>query len=63
MADRKRIVFASGNVGKAREIRAMFAELFADEVELLLQAELGIESVEETGKTFAANALLKAAQV
>ena len=40
MATKKRIVFASGNAGKAREIRAMFTELFGDDVELLLQAEL-----------------------
>jgi len=52
----KRIVFASGNAGKVREISAMLG----DSVELVLQAELGIEGAEETGKTFAENALLKA---
>ena len=56
----QRIVFASGNAGKAREIGAMFADLFGDRVELVLQAELGIESIEETGQTFTENALLKA---
>ncbi|MEJ2139552.1 MAG: RdgB/HAM1 family non-canonical purine NTP pyrophosphatase [Gammaproteobacteria bacterium] len=56
----QRIVFASGNAGKAREIRALFAELYGDAVELVLQGDLGIESVEETGTTFLENALLKA---
>ncbi|MDB4307950.1 RdgB/HAM1 family non-canonical purine NTP pyrophosphatase [Gammaproteobacteria bacterium] len=56
----RQIVFASGNAGKAREIRALFRELFGSDVELLLQGELGVESVEETGVTFRENALLKA---
>jgi XTP/dITP diphosphohydrolase len=51
-----RIVFASANPGKVREIKAMLG----DDVELVLQGELGIESVEETGTTFTDNALLKA---
>jgi XTP/dITP diphosphohydrolase len=52
----KKIVFATGNAGKVREMRAMLG----DDVELILQAELGIDSVEETGLTFTENALLKA---
>jgi XTP/dITP diphosphohydrolase len=60
MNEAKRIVFASGNAGKAREIRALFDELFGASVELLLQGDLGITEVEETGRTFAENALLKA---
>jgi XTP/dITP diphosphohydrolase len=56
MAGIQRLVFASANAGKAREIQA----LLGDDVELLLQGELGIESIEETGTTFAENALLKA---
>lgn len=60
MNEIKRIVFASGNPGKAREIRAMFHELFEGGVELVLQSDLGIAEVEETGLTFADNALLKA---
>ncbi len=56
MANRQRIVFASANAGKAREIAA----LLGDRYEVVLQTELGIDSVEETGSTFAANSLLKA---
>ncbi len=56
----RQIVFASGNAGKAREICALFKELFGSDVELLLQGQLGVESVEETGVTFRDNALLKA---
>ncbi len=55
-ANRQRIVFASGNVGKAREIEAMLGEDFA----VVLQGDLGIDPVEETGATFAANSRLKA---
>ncbi len=56
MADRPRIVLASGNAGKAREIEA----LLGDRYEVILQGDLGIESVAETGTTFEANSLLKA---
>ena len=52
----QRIVFASGNAGKVKEISAMLG----DAVQLVLQAELDIEGAEETGTTFAENALLKA---
>ncbi|MGI9289808.1 MAG: RdgB/HAM1 family non-canonical purine NTP pyrophosphatase [Gammaproteobacteria bacterium] len=51
-----KIVFASGNAGKVREIKAMLG----DAVELILQGDLGIEGAEETGTTFTENALLKA---
>ncbi len=50
---RWRIVFASRNVGKAAEVGALLPE-----VELL--GGLDGPSVEETGETYAANALLKA---
>jgi len=60
MTQTKRIVFASGNSGKAREIRAMFQALFGNSLELILQGDLGITAAEETGLSFADNALLKA---
>ncbi len=53
----KKIVLASGNAGKIREIAELFSEL---EIEIAAQGDLGIESPEETGKTFVENALLKA---
>ena len=56
----RRVVFASGNQGKAREVRALFLDLFGSDVELVLQTELGVPSIPETGSTFRANALLKA---
>ncbi|MGH8253157.1 MAG: RdgB/HAM1 family non-canonical purine NTP pyrophosphatase [Steroidobacteraceae bacterium] len=52
-----RVVLATANPGKQRE----FATLLAPRgFELVLQSELGIDSVEETGNTFEDNALLKA---
>ncbi len=53
----KRIVLASGNVGKAREISEMLAN---HRIEVLPQSALNIIEVEETGLTFVENALLKA---
>lgn len=53
----QRVVLASGNAGKQRELRALLAPLG---IEVLLQSDFGIESCEETGDTFEANALLKA---
>ena len=56
-SDKKmRLVVASGNKNKLREI----AEIFTD-FEVVSQKEMGFdEDVEETGKTFAENALIKA---
>jgi len=51
------IVLASGNPGKLRELAGLFADL---DIEIIPQQSLGIESPEETGKTFVDNALLKA---
>lgn len=53
----QRVVLASGNVGKLREISVLLAPLG---LELVTQSALGIESAAETGTTFMANALLKA---
>jgi XTP/dITP diphosphohydrolase len=53
----KRVVLASANPGKLRELAALLAPYG---LELLSQQALGIGSIEETGTTFLANALLKA---
>src|SRR5437879_13886170 len=52
-----RVVLASSNAGKLRELTALLAPLGLD---LIAQSALGIEARRETGTTFAANALLKA---
>ena len=52
----RQLVLATGNRGKARELQALLGGGF----EVLLQSELGIEPIEETGVSFAENALLKA---
>jgi XTP/dITP diphosphohydrolase len=53
----EKIVLASGNAGKIREIADLFSDLH---ITVVAQGELGIESPEETGRTFTENALLKA---
>jgi XTP/dITP diphosphohydrolase len=53
----RRVVLATGNAGKQRELAALLAP---HGFELILQTSLGIVPVEETGTTFEANALLKA---
>ena len=53
----KRIVLASGNPGKIREIRALLAPL---QIEVVPQSELGIAEAEEPHETFLDNALAKA---
>ena len=52
-----RVVLASGNKGKLRELTGLLAPLGLD---LVAQSALGIETPPETGHTFAENALLKA---
>lgn len=52
-----KVVLASGNQGKLKELGAMLGEL---EFSLVAQSELGIASPPETGLTFAENALIKA---
>ncbi len=54
--EKKRLVVATGNAHKLREI----AEIFPD-FEVLSQRQMGFdEDVEETGQTFAENAFIKA---
>jgi len=53
---RRRIVLASGNPAKLRELQRLLGESF----DLVAQSELDIAPIEETGDTFAENALIKA---
>jgi XTP/dITP diphosphohydrolase len=52
-----RVVLASGNRGKLRELAALLTPLGH---ELIAQDALGVQSPPETGDTFLSNALLKA---
>lgn len=52
-----KVVLASGNQGKVREMADVLAQFGFD---VTAQSEFGIESPEETGLTFVENALLKA---
>ncbi|MDA0992392.1 MAG: RdgB/HAM1 family non-canonical purine NTP pyrophosphatase [Proteobacteria bacterium] len=56
----RKVVLASGNAGKIREITDLFCDLG---IEVVTMAQLGIDSPEETGETFVENALLKARHV
>ena len=53
----RRVVLATGNAGKLREMRAI---LEGHELQVVAQSELGIVPPPEDGNTFAANALIKA---
>ncbi len=53
---RRRVVLATGNAGKLRELQRLLGAAF----DLVPQSELNISAVEETGSTFVENALLKA---
>lgn len=52
-----KIVLASSNAGKIKELNDMLAKL---DMQIIPQQELGIEDVEETGLCFVENAILKA---
>ncbi len=54
--ERVRVVLATGNEGKRRELEALLGK----DWELLSQVALGVDAVEETGTSFLENALLKA---
>lgn len=54
-----RVVLASGNAGKLRELAALLGDAG---IELVPQGELGVPPVAETAPTFVENALAKARQ-
>ncbi|VFM95513.1 MAG: XTP/dITP diphosphohydrolase [Candidatus Kentron sp. G] len=53
----KKVVLASSNPGKLRELNEILAPLH---IGLAPQSDFGVRDVEETGKTFVENAILKA---
>lgn len=55
--NKTKIVLATGNAGKVKEMADVLAEFG---FEVVAQSEFGIESPEETGLTFVENALIKA---
>jgi XTP/dITP diphosphohydrolase len=57
MAGMKKLVLASANPGKLRELSAILADLGYD---LHPQSEFGVTEVAETGTTFVENAIIKA---
>jgi XTP/dITP diphosphohydrolase len=60
MSEKKEIVFASSNAHKLEEV----AKILGDSYRLLGLKDIGFEAeIEETGKTFEANAEIKAAEI
>ena len=56
-----RMIFATGNAGKMKEIREIYADL---DYEILSMKEAGIEAdIIEDGATFEENAMIKARAV
>ena len=56
-----KIIFATGNAGKMKEVREILKDL---NVEVLSMREAGIQAdVEENGKTFQENAVIKAREI
>jgi len=53
----EKIVLASGNAGKVREINRLFA---GTGIEVLPQSEFNVPEIPETGTTFVENAIIKA---
>ena len=53
----EKIVMATGNQGKIREIARMLEGLG---IEIVAQSEFGVSDADETGSTFAENSLIKA---
>lgn len=54
----QKVVLATGNPGKVRELANLLADFGLD---VVAQTELAVESAEETGLTFIENAILKSA--
>lgn len=54
---RARLVLASGNAGKLRELAALLADL---PLEIVSQASFGVPAAEESASSFRGNALIKA---
>ena len=57
MSPPKKVVMATGNTGKIREIASLLADT---DIEIVPQSSFGIEDAEETGTTFEENAIIKA---
>lgn len=53
----QKIVLASSNVGKLKELQSLLAAL---PVTIIAQSELGVDDADETGLTFIENAIIKA---
>lgn len=53
----RKVVLASGNAGKVREINQLLAGL---DINVVAQSDFGVPAVEETGLTFVENAIQKA---
>ena len=53
----QKVVLATGNAGKVRELASLLNDFGLD---VVAQTELGVESAEETGLTFIENAIIKA---
>ncbi|CCJ85579.1 Nucleoside 5-triphosphatase RdgB (dHAPTP, dITP,XTP-specific) [Cronobacter dublinensis 582] len=51
----QKVVLATGNAGKVRELASLLREFGLD---IVAQTELGVDSAEETGLTFIENAIL-----
>ncbi|WP_339722816.1 XTP/dITP diphosphatase [uncultured Paraglaciecola sp.] len=53
----EKVVLATGNLGKVKELASMLSEL---QIEVLPQSEFAVSDVAETGGTFVENAIIKA---
>ncbi|OSN10636.1 non-canonical purine NTP pyrophosphatase [Lonsdalea iberica] len=53
----QKVVLATGNAGKVRELADLLADFGLD---IVAQTDLGVDAAEETGLTFIENAILKA---